>query len=46
MELLSNQVVGPFPSRIDVEINGFPWGLKVKNGLREREIAPALFWTY
>ena len=42
MELLSNQVVDSFPSRIDGEINGFAWGLEVNNGVRER--APALFW--
>ena len=37
MELLSNQVLDPFPSRIDGEINGFAWGLEVNNGVRERE---------
>ena len=35
MELLSNQVVDSFPSRIDGEINGFAWGLEVNNGGRE-----------
>ena len=38
MELLSNQVLDPYPSRIDGEINGFSWGLKVNNGMREREL--------
>ena len=28
MELLSNRVLDPFPSRIDVKINGFAWGLR------------------
>ena len=37
MELLSNQDLDPFPSRIDREINGFAWGLEVNNGVRERE---------
>ena len=37
MELLSNQVLDSFPSRIDGEINGFAWGLKVNNGWRGRE---------
>ena len=37
MELLSNRVFNPFLSRIDGEINGFAWGLKVTNGGRERE---------
>ena len=41
MELPSNQVLYPFPSRIDGEINGFAWGLEVNNGGRERD--PALF---
>ena len=41
MELLSNRVLDPFPSRIDGEINGFAWGLEVNNGGRER--APFLF---
>ena len=41
MELLSNQVLDPFPSRIDWEINGFVLELEVNNGVRER--APALF---
>ena len=43
MELLSNQVLDPYPSRIDGEINEFAWGLEVNNGVRER--APALLWT-
>ena len=38
MELLSNRVLDPFPSRIDGEINGFAWGLEVNNGGREREL--------
>lgn len=42
MELLSYQVLDPFPSRIDGEINGFVWGLKVTNGGRER-VAPFCF---
>ena len=37
MELLSNRVLDPFLSRIDGEINGIAWGLKVNNGGRERE---------
>ena len=37
MELLSNRVLDPFPSRIDGEINGFAWGLELNNGGRERE---------
>ena len=37
MELLSNRVLDPFPSRIDGEINGFAWGLEVNNGGREKE---------
>ena len=40
MELLSNRVLDPFPSRIDEEINGFAWRLEVNNGVRER--APTL----
>ena len=36
MELLSNRILDPFPSRIDGEINGFAWGLEVNNGVRER----------
>ena len=28
MELISNRVLDPFPSRIDGEINGFVWGLR------------------
>ena len=42
MELLSNRVLDPFPSRIDGEINEFAWGLKVNNGGREGE-APFYF---
>ena len=38
MELLSNRVLDPFPSRIDGEINGFAWGLEVNNGGREGEL--------
>ena len=38
MELLSNRVLDPYPSRIDGEINGFAWGLEVNNGEREREL--------
>jgi len=38
MELLSNRVLDPFPSRIDGEINGFAWGLEVNNGVSEREL--------
>ena len=38
MELLSNQVLDPFPSSIDREINGFACGLEVNNGVREREL--------
>jgi len=45
MEMLSYQVLDPYPSRIDGEINGFAWGLEVNNGGRERERAPALFWA-
>ena len=45
MELLSNRVLDPFLSRIDGEINGFAWGLEVKNGGRDRERAPAWFWA-
>jgi len=37
MEMLSYQVLDPYPSRIDGEINGFAWGLEVNNGVRERE---------
>ena len=44
MELLSNQVLDPFPSRIDGKINGFAWGLEVNNGGRERERGSFLFW--
>ena len=28
MELLSNRVLDPFPSRIEEEVNGFAWGLR------------------
>ena len=38
MELLSNRVLNPFPSRIDGEINGFAWGLEVNNGVSEIEL--------
>ena len=38
MKLLSNQVLDPYPSRIDGEINRFAWGLEVNNGEREREL--------
>ena len=41
MEMLSYQVLDPYPSRIDGEINRFAWGLEVNNGVSER--APALF---
>ena len=37
MELLSNRVLDPYPSRIDGEINGFAWGLVVNDGVRVRE---------
>ena len=37
IEMLSNRVFDPFPSKIDGEINGFVWGLEVNNGGRERE---------
>ena len=37
MRLLSYQVLDPYPSRIDGEINGFAWGLEVNNGVSERE---------
>ena len=37
MEMLSYQVLDPYPSRIDGEINGFAWGLEVNNGVSERE---------
>ena len=37
MEMLSYQVLDPYPSRFDGEINGFAWGLKVNNGVSERE---------
>ena len=37
MELLSNEVLDHFPSRIDGKINGFAWGLEVNNGGEERE---------
>ena len=45
MELLSNWVLDPFLSRIDGEINGFAWGLKVTNGGRERELLFYLEWA-
>ena len=38
MEMLSYQVLDPYPSRIDGKINGFAWGLEVNNGVREREL--------
>ena len=38
MELLSNRVLDPYPTRIDGEIIGFAWGLEVNNGVREREL--------
>ena len=38
MEMLSYQVLDPYPSRIDGEINGFTWGLEINNGVREREL--------
>ena len=38
MELLSNRVLDPYPSRIDGEINRFAWGLKVNNEVRQREL--------
>ena len=38
MEMLSYQVLDPYPSRIDGEINGFAWGLEVNNGVRERDL--------
>ena len=38
MELLSNQVLDPFPSRIDGKINGFAWRLEVNNGVRVTEL--------
>ena len=38
MEMLSYQVLDPYPSRIDGEINGFAWGPEVNNGVREREL--------
>ena len=38
MEMLAYQVLDPYPSRIDGEINGFVWGLEVNNGVREREL--------
>ena len=38
MELLSNQVLDSYPSRIDEEINEFDWGLEVNNEVREREL--------
>ena len=38
MEMLYYQVLDPYPSRIDGEINGFAWGLEVSNGVREREL--------
>ena len=43
--MLSYQVLDPYPSRIDGEINGFAWRLEVNNGVRERERAPALFFN-
>ena len=43
MKQLSNQVLNPFPSRIDEKINEFAWGLEVNNGGRERERAHFLF---
>ena len=36
--MLSYQVLDPYPSRIDGEINGFAWGLEVNNRVREREL--------
>ena len=38
MEMLSYQVLDPYPSRIDGKINGFAWGLEVNNRVREREL--------
>ena len=38
IELLSNRVLDPFPSRVDGKINGFIWGLEVNNGGRKREL--------
>ena len=38
MELLSNRVLDPFPSRIGGEINEFAWGLQVNNEEKEREL--------
>ena len=38
MELLSNRVLDPYPTRIDGEINGFTCGLEINNGVREREL--------
>ena len=38
MELLSNRVLDPFPSRINGEIIRFAWGLEVNNGGREKEL--------
>ena len=35
MQLLSNQVLDHYSSRIDGEINAFAWGLEVNNGGRE-----------
>ena len=36
--MLSYQVLDPYPSSIDGEINEFAWGLEVNNGVREREL--------
>ena len=36
--MLSYQVLDPYPSRIDGEINRFAWGLEVNNGGGEREL--------
>ena len=38
MEMLSYQLLDPYPSRIDGEINRFAWGLKVNNEVRQREL--------
>ena len=39
MEMLSYQVLDPYPSRIDGEINGFTWGLRsTMEREREREL--------
>ena len=37
MELLSNRVLDPYPSRIDEEIDEFVWEIEVNNRVRERE---------